>query len=98
MLGVKTSALVCTWLACDILLDLLWRPAGSPSRILSMLQPQESMVFRDSLTGQLYPSFSCAESKTQRQSRTVGEPQRHIRLCKQLTTLSHSALYGFNRW
>lgn len=43
---------VYTWLACDILLDLLWRLAGSPSLILSMLQPHDSMVFRDSLTGQ----------------------------------------------
>lgn len=49
---------VCTWLACDILLDLLWRLAGSPSLILSMLQPHDSMVFRDSLTGQQYASLS----------------------------------------
>lgn len=50
---------VYTWLACDILLDLLWRLAGSPSLILSMLQPHASMVFRDSLTGQPYASLSC---------------------------------------
>lgn len=49
----------CTWLACDILLDLLWRLVGSPSLILSMLQPHDSMVFRDSLTDEQYNSLSC---------------------------------------
>lgn len=63
VLGMKLSELVCTWLACDILLDLLWRVAGSPSLILSMLQPQDSIVFRDSLTGQLYASLSWSKMK-----------------------------------
>lgn len=56
------SCLVSTWLACDILLDLL-RLAGSPSLILSMLQPHDSMVFRDSLTDQLYASLSWSKIK-----------------------------------
>lgn len=56
-----------TWLACDIRLDLLWRLAGAPSLILSMLQPQDNMVFKDSWTGQQYTSLSC-NITNQRQS------------------------------
>lgn len=59
---VCISTCMCTWLACDILLDLLWRQVGSPSLILSMFQPHDSMVFRDSLTDQQYNSLSCSNT------------------------------------
>lgn len=109
MLRMKRSALVCTWLACDILLDLLWRLAGSPSRILSMLQPHDSIVFRDSLTGQLYASLSWSKIKRRLKAKLAvnqcckyisasSRRQREMLQCfLRLATLSESALYGFNR-
>lgn len=51
--------LMFTWLLWDIRLDLLWRLEGSPSRLRSMHQPHDNMVFRDSLTEQQYMSLSC---------------------------------------
>lgn len=39
------------WLACDAILDFLQRLAKSLSPILSMIHPQDNMVFRDSLIG-----------------------------------------------
>lgn len=75
---------VYTWLACDILLDLLWRLAGSPSLILSMLQPHDSMVFRDSLTGQQYASLSC----------TVTTKDKNWQWHKFISPINYNTLYS----
>lgn len=48
-----------TWLVREILRVRLCKLAGSLSRVLSMLQPHDSMVFRVSLIGQRYTSLSC---------------------------------------
>lgn len=45
-------------LAWDAILDLLQRLAKSLSPILSMIHPQDRMVFRDSLIGPQYASLS----------------------------------------
>lgn len=75
---LSVCVIVYTWLACDILLDLLWRLAGSPSLILSMLQPHDSMVFRDSLTGQQYASLSCkVTTKLQTKTDSESVPQNY---------------------
>lgn len=109
MVGMKMSALVSTWLACDILLDLLWRLAGSPSLILSMLQPHDSMVFRDSLTGQKYASLSWLKIKHGLKPKLMenlcckfilASCRKHREMLQcffRPTTLSESALYGFSK-
>lgn len=82
---------VYTWLACDILLDLLWRLAGSPSLILSMLQPHASMVFRDSLTGQPYASLSC-KIMIKFQTKTDSESDPYKRNITYTTAINHATL------